>query len=578
MRKLMFLIVSMVLVGGVNAQNVSAIKSNEAMSASAPQKWEDMSARATVLPSYFNHTMLMPVPVVKKQQKAKTYAQSPYYLLSTSYAESMVGSAGIMWGSGNEYTNSFFLFPDSLAVSHVEHIGNPEGSFNRNNLAAIGFTFDPYSKAFDANFQNRLFETAGGELYGYRIDTLRVCGDYRIANYNPVSPDTLRVFVTSHNAYDKDDAMRNEEYLSLRLTSGAYEGVSFVTPIVDYDDINNIPQKGSPIKPISQSLKVYDYILSPNDSAQWQIGFQYLRVMNVPIDYEVTVGHVTSFSIKFIPGYAYDNGDTVEKTVYNPTTQQTVSQDLRLNKFAISTINNTNFSDFLDWGLGYNCRLAESMDLRYYPDSSLYTHITDKQAYVYNYYAIPFAYMVLSVDDGDYKYIGDSVPSIMTSSLPNGRVGTAYNQTLIASGKPTITWSMISGNLPNGLSLDTTGKITGTPTIDGKFDFRVLASNNIDTMSKEFSITIVKANDNVSESISENFKIYPNPASEQVKIELINGGTAELSIMNIMGQVLRVASLNEMENTIDLSSLSSGIYVLKITQGGRTYNTKVTKR
>ena len=54
---------------------------------------------------------------------------------------------------------------------------------------------------------------------------------------------------------------------------------------------------------------------------------------------------------------------------------------------------------------------------------------------------------------------------ITTSSLPNGQVGTAYSVSLAASGgTPPYTWSLISGSLPAGLSLSTTGTISGTPT------------------------------------------------------------------------------------------------------------------
>ena len=56
-------------------------------------------------------------------------------------------------------------------------------------------------------------------------------------------------------------------------------------------------------------------------------------------------------------------------------------------------------------------------------------------------------------------------PVITTNSLPNGEVGVAYSQSLTASGgtQPFV-WSVQSGTLPSGLSLNaTSGSITGTP-------------------------------------------------------------------------------------------------------------------
>jgi Putative Ig domain len=56
---------------------------------------------------------------------------------------------------------------------------------------------------------------------------------------------------------------------------------------------------------------------------------------------------------------------------------------------------------------------------------------------------------------------------ITTSSLPNGQINTAYSATLVATGgKAPLTWSLTSGTLPTGLSLNaSTGAITGTPTV-----------------------------------------------------------------------------------------------------------------
>ncbi|HEY6448719.1 MAG TPA: RHS repeat-associated core domain-containing protein [Acidobacteriaceae bacterium] len=58
---------------------------------------------------------------------------------------------------------------------------------------------------------------------------------------------------------------------------------------------------------------------------------------------------------------------------------------------------------------------------------------------------------------------------ILTSSLPDGQVGQAYSATLQAQGGHTpYTWSVISGSLPAGLSLNaSTGAISGSPSEAG---------------------------------------------------------------------------------------------------------------
>jgi hypothetical protein len=83
--------------------------------------------------------------------------------------------------------------------------------------------------------------------------------------------------------------------------------------------------------------------------------------------------------------------------------------------------------------------------------------------------------------------------TIDTTSLDDGTVGTAYSQTLAASGGTTpYTWSIISGSLPGGLSLNpSTGEISGVPTTDETANFTVQVIDDdsaIDTQA--LSITI----------------------------------------------------------------------------------------
>lgn len=67
---------------------------------------------------------------------------------------------------------------------------------------------------------------------------------------------------------------------------------------------------------------------------------------------------------------------------------------------------------------------------------------------------------------------------ITTTSLPIGEVNAAYSAGLTATGGPApFTWSLLSGTLPPGMTLNSSGSITGTPTSAGIFNFTVQASD-----------------------------------------------------------------------------------------------------
>lgn len=70
--------------------------------------------------------------------------------------------------------------------------------------------------------------------------------------------------------------------------------------------------------------------------------------------------------------------------------------------------------------------------------------------------------------------IGQSQPYVATASLPSGTVAQRYGDALGAGGGACpYTWSLVGGELPPGLSLGSTGTISGTPTAPGTYTFTV---------------------------------------------------------------------------------------------------------
>jgi hypothetical protein len=88
--------------------------------------------------------------------------------------------------------------------------------------------------------------------------------------------------------------------------------------------------------------------------------------------------------------------------------------------------------------------------------------------------------------------------AITTTSLPGGSVGTAYSATVSASGGALpYSWSVTSGSLPGGFSIDSTsGVISGTTTATGTANFTVTVMDSESPAVKTsaaLSITIASA-------------------------------------------------------------------------------------
>ena len=82
-------------------------------------------------------------------------------------------------------------------------------------------------------------------------------------------------------------------------------------------------------------------------------------------------------------------------------------------------------------------------------------------------------------------------PRITTTSLPEGVLNQVYpNTTLAASGDGTKTWSLIDSVLPNGMSLSSSGVISGTPTQYGSFDIFVQVDTPYGFNARMFTLVI----------------------------------------------------------------------------------------
>jgi len=83
-------------------------------------------------------------------------------------------------------------------------------------------------------------------------------------------------------------------------------------------------------------------------------------------------------------------------------------------------------------------------------------------------------------------------PPIATVSLPDGYLFRNYSGALSVAGDPgsDITWYLLSGRLPLGLSLNPDGSISGTPLITGVSNFTVMAVSPSGSSTRTLSITV----------------------------------------------------------------------------------------
>jgi len=120
---------------------------------------------------------------------------------------------------------------------------------------------------------------------------------------------------------------------------------------------------------------------------------------------------------------------------------------------------------------------------------------------------------------------------------------------------------------------------TNAWTRDMAYNYSTVARTNYYKLSG-FSVRCVM--DSVTTQINEinyqnEIKIYPNPAIDRVSIDCAQRQDLKMQIYNVVGVRVLQRELNNGTNDIDVSSLSKGIYIIKLTGTDWTVQRKLTK-
>jgi len=97
-------------------------------------------------------------------------------------------------------------------------------------------------------------------------------------------------------------------------------------------------------------------------------------------------------------------------------------------------------------------------------------------------------------------------PTITNASSTTFVDGSPGSFAFTATGYPTSSWSITSGSLPSGVTLSSSGLLSGTPTVSGSFPFTVQATNGFGTNpTQNFTLTVTSAAPTFTSSTSATF-------------------------------------------------------------------------
>ncbi len=160
--------------------------------------------------------------------------------------------------------------------------------------------------------------------------------------------------------------------------------------------------------------------------------------------------------------------------------------------------------------------------------------------------------------------IGAPTITVAPATLPNGATGTAYSQTIMASGGTSpYSLAITAGALPAGLTLASNGTLSGTPTVAGSFTFTVTATDASTgsgpySGARSYTVTTV----NTTTTVSSVTRLNPSP-------------TATTQVSYRVTFAASVSGISTANFSVTFSGSVSGASVSSVSGSGTTYTVVV---
>jgi hypothetical protein len=148
-------------------------------------------------------------------------------------------------------------------------------------------------------------------------------------------------------------------------------------------------------------------------------------------------------------------------------------------------------------------------------------------------------------------------------------VSKLYVLTAVASEEPTTAEATDTGNTGTEMSSIAFRQSGGIP--DAKIDGVRVALNWADIMNNSTA--------SVKKNAIEGFTTYPNPITNNTFTLTSKSSSKKLvTIFNVLGKKVLSSSFSGVKSNVDVSAISSGIYILKVTEDGKTATKKLVIR
>jgi uncharacterized repeat protein (TIGR03803 family) len=155
-----------------------------------------------------------------------------------------------------------------------------------------------------------------------------------------------------------------------------------------------------------------------------------------------------------------------------------------------------------------------------------------------------------------------TMPTITTSTVINGDVGIAYSQAINASGGTgALTFGVPEGILPPGLTLSSSGVLSGTPTTAGSYSFLVSATDTVGAVAFQWYAITISPPITITTPSLANWIVNQPGYSQTVSA---TGGSGALTFAQTAGTLPPGLTLSS-SGVLSGTPITLGIYTFTIT-------------
>lgn len=187
------------------------------------------------------------------------------------------------------------------------------------------------------------------------------------------------------------------------------------------------------------------------------------------------------------------------------------------------------------------------------------------------------SYTVVGMDADGCLSTNTVVSNVTVNALPTVSISSSANSGNICQGQSAVLTAIDNGATAYSWSTGaTTNLITVSPAVTTTYSVVVTAATSC-TASAVTTLSVNTCTGIHENSGNEILEVYPNPTDKILHFKVLTKDLGTIEITDMNGKTIYSTANNASEQVIDMSDLSTGIYLIKVTINQNTYYKKLVK-